>query len=222
MKTPAWILSLALNVAVGVSAVTAGVQPAVAKEPRFPRLTLDQLSGQQKPFAEAVAKLPPGDPNAVLNGPFNALLRSPVLGQRMVELGVGYLNAQTTVPVRLNEFAMLIATAPWRTRYVWLIHEPKAMRNGLSPDIIAALKNDRRPPKMAEDEAVVYDFVTELINRKKISDPTFARAKKIFSDQQIVDLTVCVGNYTMVAMLLAMSEDTVPPGKEDPFKASAK
>ena len=70
---------------------------------------------------------------------------------------------------------------------------------------------------MAEDEAAVYDFVTELTTTRKVSDETFARAKRVFSDQQIVDLTAVAGNYVMVAMLLAMSEASVPPGKEPPF-----
>jgi 4-carboxymuconolactone decarboxylase len=75
---------------------------------------------------------------------------------------------------------------------------------------------------MTEDEAVVYDFVTELTTKQKVSDETFASAKKIFSDQQIVDLTAVAGNYVMVAMMLAMAEETVPPGKEPPFKAGEK
>ena len=53
---------------------------------------------------------------------------------------------------------------------------------------------------------------------KKLSDETFARARKLFNDQQIVDLTAVAGNYVMVAMVLAMAEETVPPGKEPPFK----
>ncbi|MFX5287153.1 hypothetical protein ABTC87_18385, partial [Acinetobacter baumannii] len=84
--------------------------------------------------------------------------------------------------------------------------------------IIAELKANRRPSKMAEDETVVYDFVTELTTTKKVSDETYTRAKKVFNDQQIVDLTAVSGNYVMVAMLLAMAEETVPPGKEEPFK----
>ena len=67
---------------------------------------------------------------------------------------------------------------------------------------------------MAEDEAVVYDFVTELTTTQKLSDETFARAKKVFNDQQIVDLTAVAGNYVMVATVLAMAEESVPPGKE--------
>jgi 4-carboxymuconolactone decarboxylase len=71
---------------------------------------------------------------------------------------------------------------------------------------------------MPEEEAVVYDFVTELTTAHKVSDKTFARAKKVFSEQQIVDLTAVAGNYVMVAMMLAMAEQTVPPGREEPFK----
>jgi 4-carboxymuconolactone decarboxylase len=71
---------------------------------------------------------------------------------------------------------------------------------------------------MAEDEAVVYDFVTEITTKKEVSDATYSRARKIFNDQQIVDLTSVAGCYVSVAMLLAMAEESTPPGKEAPFK----
>jgi 4-carboxymuconolactone decarboxylase len=89
---------------------------------------------------------------------------------------------------------------------------------GLSPQIIAELKANKRPSGMAEDEATVYDFVTELTTKRKVSDETYARAKKIFNDQQIVDLTAVAGNCVMVAMMLAMAEESTPPGREAPFK----
>jgi 4-carboxymuconolactone decarboxylase len=44
----------------------------------------------------------------------------------------------------------------------------------------------------------------------------------VFNDQQIVDSTAVAGNYVMVAMMLAMAEETVPPGKEPPFKDGEK
>jgi 4-carboxymuconolactone decarboxylase len=84
------------------------------------------------------------------------------------------------------------------------------------------LKTGQRPSKMADDEALVYDFVTELTTTHKVSDDTWSRARKAFNDQQIVDLTAVAGNYVMVAMLLAMAEQSVPPGKEPPFKDGEK
>jgi 4-carboxymuconolactone decarboxylase len=145
------------------------------------------------------------------------LLRSPVLGQRLFDL-FDYLRWKTSVPTRLNEFAILIIGRQWRSQVEWFAHVPIAIKAGLSPDIIAELKANKRPSKMAEDEAAVYDFVNELTSVHKVSDETYARAKKVFSDQQIVDLTAVAGNYVMVAMILAMAEQTVPPDKEEPFK----
>jgi 4-carboxymuconolactone decarboxylase len=69
---------------------------------------------------------------------------------------------------------------------------------------------------------VVYDFVTELTTTQKVSDETFAQARKVFNDQQIVDLASVAGNYVMVAMILAMAEQSVPPDKEEPFKVGEK
>jgi 4-carboxymuconolactone decarboxylase len=156
-----------------------------------------------------------------LGGPYNPLMRSPVLGQRLFDLFY-YLRWQTSVPTKLNEFAILIIGRQWRSQVEWFAHAPLAAKAGLSPDIIAELKEGKRPSKMAEDEALTYDFVAELSTTQKVSDETFARAKKIFNDQQIVDLTAVSGNYVMVAMILAMAEETVPPGKEEPFKVGEK
>jgi 4-carboxymuconolactone decarboxylase len=191
--------------------------PATGKESRFPQLRLDQLDDQQKPLGEQVMKVS----SIGIAGPYNPLLRSPVLGQRMLDL-FHYLRWETSVPIRLNEFAILIIARQWRSQVEWYAHAPLAAKAGLSSDIIAELKTGKRPSQMAEDEAVVYDFVSELTTTHAVSDQTYARAKKVFSDQQIVDLTAVAGNYVMVAMLLAMAEATVPPGKEPPFKVEEK
>ena len=191
--------------------------PATVKTPRFPQLTLDQLDEAQKPLGEEIMKVS----STGIGGPYNPMLRSPVLGQRLFDL-FHYLRWETSVPTKLNEFAILIIGRQWRSQVEWFAHAPIAAKAGLSTDIIAELKASKRPSNMAEDEALVYDFVTELTTTKKVSDETFARAKKVFNDQQIVDLTAVAGNYVMVAMMLAMAEQSVPPDKEEPFKVGEK
>jgi 4-carboxymuconolactone decarboxylase len=193
------------------------IMNSAGKAPRFPQLTVDQLDDKQKPLGEQIMKVS----SVGIGGPYNSLLRSPVLGQRLFDL-FHYLRWETSVPTRLNEFAILIIGRQWRSQIEWFAHAPIAAKAGLSPDIIAELKSGKRPSNMAEDESVVYDFVTELTATQKVLDETYARAKKVFNDQQIVDLTAVAGNYVMVAMLLAMSEQTVPPGKEPPFKVGEK
>ena len=215
--TSIWLSSLTLAAAGGWLAATIFAAPASSKEPRFPQLTLDQLNEQQKPLGDQIVKVS----SVGIGGPYNLLLRSPVLGQRLFDL-FDYLRCKTSVPTRLNEFAILIIGRQWRSQVEWFAHAPIAAKAGLAADIIAELKANQRPSKMAEDEAVVYDFVTELTATHKVSDETFARARKVFNDQQIVDLTAVAGNYVLVAMILAMAEQTVPPDKEEPFKVGEK
>lgn len=183
------------------------------KPARFPQLTMDQLDVAQKALGEQVVKVS----SIGLGGPYNPMLRSPVLSQRLFDL-FHYLRWETSVPIKLNEFAIIIIARQWRSQVEWLAHAPLAEKAGLAPEIVAELKANKRPSNMPEEEAVVYDFVIELTTAHKVSDETFARAKKVFSEQQIVDLTAVAGNYVMVAMMLAMAEQTVPPGREEPFK----
>jgi 4-carboxymuconolactone decarboxylase len=187
--------------------------PAAGKPPRFPQLTLDQLSAAQRPVGDQIMKVS----SVGIGGPYNSMLRSPKLAQLLFDL-FHYLRWETSIPLKLNELAILVIARQWRSQIEWFAHAPIAAKEGLSANIIAELKANQRPSGMAEDEALVYDFVTELTGTHKVSDETYARAKALFNDQQIVDLTAVAGNYVMVAMLLAMSEQTVPPGKEPPFK----
>lgn len=184
----------------------------MSKEPRFPQLTMEQLNDEQRPLGEEIMKVS----SVGLGGPYNLMLRSPVLGERMFDL-FHYLRWETSVPLRLNEFAILIIARQWRSQVEWFAHAPLAIKAGLSPEIVAELKTNKRPSKMPPEETAVYDFVTELTTSREVSDQTFARAKQLLGEQQIVDLTALAGGYVTAAMLLAMSETSVPPGKEPPF-----
>ena len=106
----------------------------------------------------------------------------------------------------------------WRSQVEWFAHAPLAIKARLAPEIVADLKANRRPANMKPDEAAVYDFVMELSTKHQVSDETFDQAKQLLGEQQVVDLTAVTGTYVTIAMLLAMAEEGVPPGKEPPFK----
>ncbi len=208
------LIGLTIVAAAGVWLAAIAMGPhAMSKEPRFPQLAMEQLSEQQRPLGEAIMKVS----SVGLGGPYNLMLRSPVLGQRMFDM-FHYLRWETSVPLKLNEFAILIIARQWRSQVEWLAHAPLAIKAGLSPDIVAELKTSKRPSNMPPEESAVYDFVTELTTRHEVSDETFSRAKALLGEQQIVDLTAVAGSYITAAMILAMSETGVPPGKEAPFR----
>lgn len=213
MRRSKLIVMAMLTLVTGSVAIIATGPRATTKEPRFSQLTMDQLTDQQKPLAEQIMKIS----SVGIGGPYNPLLRSPVLGQRMFDL-LHYLRWETSVPLKLNEFAILIIGRQWRSQVEWLAHAPLAIKAGLSPDIVAELKANKRPSNMPPQETAVYDFVTELTTKHAVADETFNRAKELLGEQQVVDLTAVAGSYVAVAMLLAMSEEGVPPGREPQFK----
>ena len=207
---------LSLAAAAGGGWLLAAVAPPVALggEPRFPQLTADQLTEEQRPLAQRINRVS----SVGIGGPYNPLLRSPKLAAPMLDL-LDYLRFNSSLPPRLSEFAILIQGRLWRSQVEWFAHEPLALKAGLSREIVADLKANRRPRDMKPDEAAVYDLCTELATRHALSDEAFLRARSWLNDAQVVDLIGLSGTYVTVAMLLAAGEEGVPPGKEPPFAA---
>ncbi|HUO32893.1 MAG TPA: hypothetical protein VMU80_27005, partial [Bryobacteraceae bacterium] len=70
----------------------------------------------------------------------------------------------------------------------------------------------RRPASMQPDEEAVYNFCTELLHTKQVSDATFQAVKDKFGERGVVDLTGVVGYYQLVSMLLNVDRYPMPPG----------
>ena len=144
-------------------------------------------------------------------GPFIPWMRSPEVMMRAMAMG-DYLRFKSSMGNRLNEFIILMISRDWTAQYEWHVHEPLARQAGLDPQVIAAIKDGRRPERMADDEQIVYDFCTELIRNQYVSDPTYARALTRFGEQGIIDMVGVAGYYVFVAMTLNTARLPLPPG----------
>jgi 4-carboxymuconolactone decarboxylase len=184
----------------------------MTKPPRFPQLAPEQLTAEQQRVAAEILKVSSGG----LGGPYNFLLRSPVLADRFLKLA-DYLRFNTSVPRRLNEMAILIQARLWTAQYEWWAHHPLALKAGLAPAIAEALKVGRRPDGMQPDEAAVYDFCVELSKRQAVSDATFERVRTLLGEQQVVDLVALTGFYAQVSMVLNVAEAGIPGGGAPPL-----
>jgi 4-carboxymuconolactone decarboxylase len=191
----------------GGSAASRWGRGATDEPKRFPQLSVEALDPGQKAVADEILKVS----SLGIQGPYNVLLRSPVLADRMVKL-LDYLRFNTSVPRRLNEFAILIQARLWTSQVEWKAHYPLAIKAGLPEAVAADLREGRRPATMQDDEAVVYDLCMELSTTHALSDATFARAKQMLTDQQIVDLVSLSGTYATVAMVLATGKEGTPDG----------
>jgi 4-carboxymuconolactone decarboxylase len=174
---------------------------------RLPQIPPAKLNAAQKKVAADITAGPRKD----VRGPFVPMMRSPGLTGPTQALGA-YIRWGVKVPFRLAEFAGLMAARDWSCQYEWAVHVPHALRGGVSQDTINALAECRRPEKMKKDEAIVYDFVNELLKNRSVSDTTYARAVKYFGEESVVDLVGVVGYYAMIAMLMNVARTSPPSG----------
>jgi 4-carboxymuconolactone decarboxylase len=179
---------------------------------RFKPLTWQDLTSQQQTMVNDLL----AGKRTSLGGPFNAFLRSPEMGNLAQKLGE-YVRFRSSLPPRLNEMAILMTARWWSSQYEWYAHEPLARTAGLNPEIIDALHAGRRPARMQSDEALVFDFSTELRERRRISDATFAAAVKLIGEQGIMDLIATMGYYDLVSMTLNVDRYPLPDGAPLPF-----
>jgi 4-carboxymuconolactone decarboxylase len=206
-------MSVTLAGAVAMLVISTPVAFSAEKEPRFPQLKMEQLNDQQRPVAEEIMKVS----SVGISGPYNPLLRSPIMADRIFNL-LDYVRFNTTVPKKLNEFAILIQARIWTSQIEWYAHYPLAIKAGLAESVAADLKEGKRPASMQPDEAAVYDLCMELSTKHFVSDATFKRARELFTEQQVVDLIMVSGTYVSIAMLANAAEQGVPEGKTPPLQ----
>jgi len=65
---------------------------------------------------------------------------------------------------------------------------------------------------MDADETIIYNFATELLNTKQVSDPAFKAVKDKFEERGVVDLINVMGYYQLVSMLLNVDRYPLPAG----------
>ena len=140
------------------------------------------------------------------------LLRSPELMGRVRGLS-DYVRFNGALPPRLSEFVILVTARQWSQAYEWAAHYPLAVKGGLNPEIAKAIGDGRRPHGMAEDEEALYDFCTELLQNRSVSDATYARAVAKFGERALLDTIGLMDHYSLIGMVLNTARTPVAPGE---------
>jgi len=196
-------------------------------ERRFRLIPLDEMTPEQRTAADAImsgprASVPGSAATASTPGsPFNPWLRSAELADRLQRVGE-YLRFRSSLPPRLNEFAILITARQWDSQYEWYAHHRLALQGGLDPAVTADLAEGRRPASMQDDEAIIYNFCTELHQDKKVSDATYKAALDKFGERGVMDLIAVSGYYVLVSMTLNVDRTPIPGGGKPPLPVLKK
>jgi len=175
---------------------------------RLKLLSPGEMTAEQKQTYDESIAGKRGAPPA----PMMAWLNSPEMARHATRLG-GVLRFDTVFPAELSEIAILVTARHWTSHYEWYAHKRLALKGGMDPQIIEAIR-DRRTPRFDDPTGqMIYDVSKSLHEGHGVARPLYDAAVKVLTERGLVEVIGLCGYYTMVSMTLNTFEFELPDGE---------
>lgn len=209
------VLSVAAMLGGAMIAAQAVAQPQEASLPG--RLAPLQDSARSSEHKAASAKID-GYYDAPPSGPYAVWAHQPAVAEGSFEMFLAH-RYEDGLERRLSELAIIIVGRNWSAKFPWTPHSSAALKFGVGPDVVEAIRLGRRPDFAKDDERAAYDLIQELTRERRIRQATYDRAIAVLGPRRVVALINVTGFYTMVAMSAVAFEMPLPErmNKGDPL-----
>lgn len=164
------------------------------------------MSEGQRRLYDAIVSGPRGK----FGGPFPALLHCPEIADQVQALGAT-LRFDGKLSARLREVAILTIARDWRCIVEWDAHVTIAEREGMDMNLVRAIRDDDVLDDMPDDVCAVLALCRELTDTRFVSDTTYRQAVNAIGREGVVELTVLIGYFTTLSMILNTFEVAPDP-----------
>ena len=153
--------------------------------------------------------------NGRLSGPTSITINSPEMASRRGAL-TNYLRYEVQFEKKYLELAIITTARLMDCAYVWNAHAPAARKEGISDQLIDALREKKTMPQISDEESVIIAYATEFYTAHRITDNTFSKALDLFGTQYLVELTTLMGHYAQTAFILNAYEVEISADSTEP------
>jgi 4-carboxymuconolactone decarboxylase len=191
---------------------------------RLEQLTLDTLDPDQQALYDAIAGSRKGstlpgriaDEEGRLQGPFNAMLHYPEVGQPLQELGA-MLRFRGLLPARPRELVILIVAASWESEFEWWAHVRIGKQIGVTDDEIDAIRTSA--PLELDDpvEQAAVDVARATTTRGDLDHDEYVQAQDALGDRMLIEVLTLVGYYALLALQMRVHRVPLPEGVDHSF-----
>jgi 4-carboxymuconolactone decarboxylase len=112
-----------------------------------------------------------------------------------------------------REIAILTVAREMDSQFEWAAHEPEALKEGVSQQIIDIIKHRKSTQGIDETYAAIIELGRQIFRDHKVTSVAFARVKALLPPNKLVELVLLMGNYAATAALLCAFDMQVPEGK---------
>jgi len=173
---------------------------------RIALATRDQIAEKEKPAYDAFMASRAGRPNI---GPYSLLLHMPEMAQRLEALRI-YLRDEASLSPKLQELVMISVAREMGCAFIWYAHAAAARQAGVRGDIVDNIREKRPLTNLDPEEHAVVDFTRELLQNRKVSQPTFEAATARLGQRGTMALTNLIACYAVLAYNMNTYELVAP------------
>ena len=173
---------------------------------RIPPVTRDDVPEGEKSAYDAFMR---SRGNRPMVGPYALLLHMPEMAQRLEALRT-YIRAEASLPQKLQELVMLSVAREMDCAFIWYAHAAAARQAGVRGDIVDNIRDKRELTNLDPDEETVVRFTRELLQNRRVSQPTFDAAMTRFGRRGTMTLTNLVACYAVLAYNMNTYEVEAP------------
>jgi len=176
---------------------------------RLPLIAAADLTPEQKSLYDAMRKGIASNFNAfkvlrddgALMGPWNPWLHEPAIGKAIWDLTMA-MTANATLPDKVRQIVILVVGARYDAAYEIYAHIAVAEREGMRPELLAALVADMKPADLTPEENVAFDLAYKFVRGGVLPEPLYRLAVETFGQHGTNEMIYLVGLYALVSTTL--------------------
>lgn len=170
----------------------------LGKPQRIEPVKPEDLDADAKALAITVRESLGVSEHSVMPEAFLTMLKHPGLYRCQMEMGVQLLS-KGLIDRRERELAIMRVGWLCRAPYEWGQHVNIAKRFGVTAEEIERVTQGSSAPGWTEHEAAVLRGVEELLRDQMISDETWDVLARTWTEQQLIEFPMLVGQYVATA-----------------------
>jgi 4-carboxymuconolactone decarboxylase len=133
------------------------------------------------------------------------LLHAPAIADGWNGL-LGAIRDRSSLPADLRELVILRVAVLNAAEYEWAAHVPVAVRAGVTPDQLDALRRPAVGAPFSPVSSAVLAYTDAMTRQVRVAQPVFDALRAAFDERQLVELTATVAAYNMVSRFLVALE----------------
>ncbi len=149
-------------------------------------------------------------------GPGSVTIHVPEAARRVTALNQ-YLRRDSSLPLKIQELAMLVTAREMDCQHIWNAHAASANAAGVHREVVDALREGEELAGLAPDEEAVVNYGQEFFRTRHVSRGGWQAAFEQFGAQGVVELTLVMGSYSMLAFCINAFDTDLPPNRDEPL-----